>query len=216
MKSQPHIDLSGILDWSYAPFEVKNPSSWLNDHLKAIYDATTGPHRSPDPVECFILYTLSKNSRGNVLELGSWKGRSSCFLAQGIKESGLPDRQLHCVDWFKGDNTGGQSPDLDAMKKSIDSFDLGKYIAIHNSDMLTFDYQPLSNIDLVFYDSDHNTKPTTSALNRICPQLNQGAIVCIHDASWKMTKDAIENVKNIFEHMITINVWCGFAILKKI
>lgn len=107
-------------------------------------------------------------------------------------------------------------PDLVQMKKSVNFFGLDSCLTIHNSNMLDFDYQSISNIDLVFYDSDHKTEPTTNALKRIHQSLNDGAIVCMHDASWDMSKNAISNVSNMFKHIITLNVWCGFAILKKI
>lgn len=152
--------------------------------------------------------------KGDILEIGSWKGRSSCFLAQGIKESKVPNRRLHCVDWFKGDSTGGAFPDMEAMKDRISFFGLDNYVSIYNHDMLTFDYDSLLNIDLVFYDSDHNTEPTTKVLKKISGAISQNAIVCLHDASWPITKKAIENVGNIFKHLVTIDTPSGFAILK--
>ena len=208
--------INKIVDWEFDSYQQKNPSSWLNEELKHIYDNTIGPHCSPDPVECFVLYTLAKNSTGNILEIGSWRGRSSCFLAYGISKSGLSNRHLYCIDWFKGDSTGGENPDINIMKKSILSFNSESLVSIYNHDMLTFDYNSLSNIDLVFYDSDHNTKPTTEVLQKIYNILNYGAIVCLHDASWKMSQDAINNVNSLYKHITTLQVWEGFALLQKI
>lgn len=210
--------LEDFIGWKYPEYIQRNPSSWLsNPELKNIWDNTSGPFNSPDPVECFILYTLAKNCSGNCLEFGSWKGRSSCFIAKGIHDSEMPDRKLHCVDWFKGDKTGGHDPDKQEMINSLTRFDLLKYVDIIDDDMLQIDYDQFSNIDLVFYDSDHHTGPTVQVLSKIRPKLNKQCPVIVHDAKWPLAANAVQKLSDLcmYDHLITLPVWEGLAILRK-
>jgi len=204
------------------PVLKRNPASWLKDPaLIEMYTGTEGAHNSPDPVECWMLYNLAKLAPNNVLEIGSWRGRSSAFLAKGIKDSKddhtNKERRLACLDWFVGDKTGGASPDKFIMLRSLIKFDVNAFVDIYDQNMLEFDFAgKTQNVDLVFYDADHNTEPTKAVLNAIHPVLNPGCIVTMHDANWNMTRKAIYDLSEKYKHIGTLNVWEGFAILAKI
>ena len=207
-------DLVNTEAYSYSKV---NKSEWLKDEeLISMYDQTTGPHKSPDPVECWILYNLAKLSDGNIFEVGSWKGRSSSFMAKGIVDSGMSsNRRLYCLDWFQGDKTCGSDPDRSAMEDSLNKFGLTSLVTIYDENMLEFDYSKLSNIGLMFYDADHNTEPTVSVLNKVHPYLNETCILAAHDANWGMTADALRKVEDKFKKLKTLQVWQGFALLIK-
>ena len=208
--------LNSFVNLDKYDFSKKNKATWIPDEdIREIYLKTKGPHASPDPVECWILYNLSLLSEGNILEIGSWQGRSACFLGTGIKNSN-PARKLTCVDWFLGDNTGGKSPDKVAMINSVNGFGLNDIITIHDANMLEIDYSKIiDNVDLVFYDSDHNTEPTIKVLSAIHPYLNKNCILTIHDANWGMTRNAIKGVEDKYTHLKTLPVWEGFALLMR-
>ena len=199
-------------------FSKRNKPDWITDEsIRSMYTGTTGPHASPDPVECWTLYNLSLLSKRNILEIGSWKGRSSCFLAKGIQDSGdVSTRRLYCLDWFKGDDTGGANPNKSAMEESLAKFKLTDIVTIYDEDMLEFDFESkVKDIDLVFYDSDHRTEPTIKVLSKLHSILNTGCIVAIHDASWGMTVNAIRGLSDKYEHIKTLPVWEGFGVLIK-
>lgn len=196
-----HISMIDIIE------KVNN--GFLTGKLREIYDRTEGACESPDEYECYLLHTLARQTKGNILEIGTWRGRSASFLAEAIKDT---DRELYLVEWFKGDNTGGSNPNKEIMEKILKEY---KY-TLFDENMLNLDYSQMKNIDLVFYDSDHNTEPTTQTLTKIHPHLNKNAILCIHDANWEMTQKAIKNIEHLYRLMYTVNVWEGFCILKKI
>ena len=82
--------------------------------------------------------------------------------------------------------------------------------------MLEVDYSKIiENVDLVFYDSDHNTEPTIKVLSAIHKHLNKNCIVAMHDANWGMTRNAIKGVEDKYTHLKTLPVWEGFALLIK-
>lgn len=211
--------LGSFTDWKYPKYNRTNPPRWLNDTtLEDLYEYTRGPFNSPDPVECFVLYQLAKNCDNDILEVGSWRGRTSCFLAQGIKDSSNPDRKLHCIDWFKGDNTGGADPNYDDMLRSLKFFDLDKHTTIYSEDMLVFNYTEFfqtNKVDLVFYDSDHSTDPTVATLARIHEHINSDSILCMHDAKWEISRNAISRLSNLYKELVLLNVWEGISILCK-
>jgi hypothetical protein len=76
-------------------YEQKNQPDILPEDLKEIYINTEGACGSPDPFECYMLNKLAKEVKGNAIEFGSWRGRSSCFIAKGLKGT------LYCVDHLK-------------------------------------------------------------------------------------------------------------------
>jgi predicted O-methyltransferase YrrM len=213
-----HEFINKLVSTETYDFNQRNNFDWFKESsLKDLYLGTTGPHKSPDPVECWILYNLAKNTKGNIFEVGSWKGRSSAFLASGIVDSGKSsNRHLYCLDWFKGDNTGGADPNKLEMEASLNKFGLTSLVTIFDEDMLKFDYaSKISNIDLMFYDSDHRTEPTVKVLTEVHPMLNDNCILAMHDAGWGMTKRAIDSISDKFIHLKTIPVWEGFALLIK-
>lgn len=199
-------------------FVKKNKPSWITDiNLSNMYTATVGPWESPDPVECWALYKLASLTKGNILEIGSWRGRSACFLAQGIKDSGgASTRKLICLDWFKGDSTGGNDPSKEIMIESLNKFKVADLVTIFDHDMLKFDFKSnINDIDLVFYDADHRTRPTATVLKNIHSLINDKCIVAVHDASWGMSVKAIKEVSAEYTHIKTLPVWEGFALLIK-
>lgn len=190
------------------PFERSNHSSWLeSDRLREIHDGTEGPYGSPDPVECFMLHSLALRCPGEIVEFGSWRGRSACFLA----ESG---KLVQCVDSFNGDNTGGANPDRASMEAALRKFGLRERVTIHAIDMLEMDVSLLGYPSLVFYDADHGTEPTTTMLRRLHPILHPLAVIAVHDADFETTKDALRDISDIYDSTI-IPVWQGMAILTK-
>jgi len=212
--------LHGIIEWKYPNYNRRNPFQWLeNSELQHIYNYTTGPFGSPDPVECFLLYEIAKNCTGDILEFGSWKGRSSCFLAKGIADSNNSSRHLYCIDWFQGDDTGGAGAAYEDMIRSVQFFNLTKYVTVYNEDMLTIDYNKLlcdKKIDMVFYDSDHSPSPTVSILSSIANLIQSDSIICMHDSMHSMPRQAIARLNKFYKELIMLNVWEGFSILQKV
>lgn len=194
-------------------YEKKNPPTWLEDErLREIYAATTGPYDSPDPVECFILWSAARKAGGPILEIGSWHGRSSCFLADAASSV------LHCIDWWKGDQTGGANPSRKAMEDSLRLLGLTDRVVIHDADMTAFDYAVLPQAKMCFYDSDHSTAPTVSALTAASVCIEPGAPVFMHDASWQSTQAAIDQLcrLGLYERDDYYNVWEGLAKLRRL
>lgn len=221
------------------PFQKNNHATWLHESLQPLHRGTEGACGSPDPFECQMLWQNALKCKGNVIEIGSWRGRSTCFLAKGVKDSQLPNRKVYAIDWFQGDDTGGKNPDQAELRKSLKKFDLDEYVEVIDHDMLTFDYSTIDNVDLVFYDSNHKKEPTVEALTKLHPYINDRCKIFLHDAIFDVSTFAKENRRlgykkfkdnqegtveaineledaGLFEHIVTFWCWEGFGLLMKV
>src|SRR5205814_209559 len=119
---------------------------------------TEGPSDSPDPFECWLLSKLAQDAAGVVLEVGTWRGRSACFLGLDIPDGA----RLVCVDHFRGDTTGGDGADEAAAIDALARFAPGAEVV--RADMLTLDWGAILHapVDLVFYDAEHTLLSTRS------------------------------------------------------
>lgn len=79
--------------------------------------------------ELYSLYMLvlaSQDIPGDVVEIGSWCGRSACVLAQAARQAGDP--RIHCVDLFPGRDDWYENADGSfSMRVEIDGRLYGGY-----------------------------------------------------------------------------------------
>lgn len=145
--------------------------------------------------EKLVLLSLAKASEGIYVEIGSFLGASSCFISEGIRQSGK-DSQLYCIDTWENDAMSEGNRDTYAeflrntikYKKFIRPLRGWSYEVAKNFD------QP---IDLIFIDGDHSYEGVKEDVDLWLPKLNSGAIVVMHDIGWA------EGVQRIVKEKIT-------------
>lgn len=206
-------DLTGLESWleergrRHKPEAIASAARVIGcsvpvQRLIALWNSTDGPHDSPDPVECLLLYVLASRVKGPIFELGCWKARSTCFLAYAA-----PGR-VTTLDWFIGDQTGGRGASRREAEAALRKNDLTATIV--EEDMLTASPDLARGAELIFYDSDHSFDPTVKAMSRFLPQFSEGAIIVFHDADLHGTERAIAALD--LNHIVTLPVWEGLAI----
>lgn len=136
--------LSSIFYTQYLKFESNNSLHLANQKGIDLNSLLSKSSFIPGMIsydEAKTLFYLSSlgGIRGDVLEIGSWLGRSTTFLAAGCKTSN--NGIVHAVDTFKG-NPGKESmyispletqeTILDRFNKNIKQMNLGKYVKVHN------------------------------------------------------------------------------------
>ena len=128
------------------------------------------------PVELEFLYTQAKNME-SIVELGSWRGRSSHALASGCKGT------LWCVDHWKG--SLGTVLVKQAEKEDIYSIfleNLKEFTNIIPLKMNTDDalkYFEDGSVDMVFIDAGHNYAEIKNDINNWYPKVKK--LICGHD-----------------------------------
>ena len=155
---------------------IKLPQGWF-------HDGDINQYRK-------LIESLPNNS--TIIELGVWKGRSLCSIADLIKKKNL---KVYAVDTFKG--TIGEEKEHKAANKldlknefleNIKKFD----IEVQLYAMTTNEAAIIINeeFDLIFIDADHSDKGITDDLNNWLPKCK--GIIAGHDYE----KDTIRKVVN--------------------
>lgn len=137
-----------------------------------------------------FLYALCylQELEGDVVEIGSWQGRSTSFLARAVKES--KNGEFFAIDHFEG-NLGkedfyavdGSVNNLKAnFQKNMSKFELSDFVNL--LDMTNVKASKLINekvIRFLFIDGDHTKKGVKKDIELFFPRLVKGSIVVFDD-----------------------------------
>jgi predicted O-methyltransferase YrrM len=145
--------------------------------------------------ERLLLAKLARKSVGNGLEIGSYLGASSSYIASSM---GSSNRKLYCVDTWKNDAmTEGQRDTFDEFKKNVRNW-LDKIVICQGTSV-----EVSKSIDktfgFVFFDADHSYEGIKSDWESWKDKINKGAIICFHDYGWAegVQKVVKEDIKPI-------------------
>jgi predicted O-methyltransferase YrrM len=132
--------------------------------------------------ERLLLYKLARELKpGSVIvEIGSYLGASSTFLAAGAKESrGL----VYCVDTWENDAMSeGQRDTYEEFMKNTQRFKtvIAPLRGLSTDIARSFN----KRIDLLFIDGDHSYEGVKEDVEAWFPKLNEKAVVIFHDIGW--------------------------------
>lgn len=137
-----------------------------------------------------FLYTLCymQDILGDVVEIGSWQGRSSFFLARAVKESG--NGRFYAIDHFGG-NVGKEQfyavdGDLTNLKqnfiRNMERQGLSGFVNLLDMpNTEAVNHLKDSCIRFLFIDGDHTEEGVTKDIELFFPHLCKGAIVIFDD-----------------------------------
>ena len=110
-----------------------------------------------------------------VLEIGSWTGYSTVVMGQVAK-------QVHAVDWHKGDEHAGHNETLPEMWANINRYGLRDKIVIHvgRSEEVLPLLRP-DSFDMVFIDGFHRIDAVLKDIDLALPLMKVGATWAFHD-----------------------------------
>jgi predicted O-methyltransferase YrrM len=135
-------------------------------------------------VERLSLYSLGlKQSAGGVLlEVGSYLGASTIFLAAAAKEIGN-GAKVHCVDTWE--NQGMTEGFRDTWSDFQENTKLYKsYIVTHRGNSIEIAQTFAGQINLLFLDGDHSYEGCRLDVENWLPHLKPGGLVIMHDYGW--------------------------------
>lgn len=138
------------------------------------------------PKDGELLFKLSKQIEyGNVVEIGSWKGKSTFYLACGlIQGSG---GKVCCVDHHTGSReqrARNSAPinTLNDFTENMRKYNVGHKIQTYVMDSIEASKEIEDNIDLIFIDGSHEYKDVKADFKLWWPRLNQRGIMAFHDS----------------------------------
>jgi predicted O-methyltransferase YrrM len=142
--------------------------------------------------ELLLLYTLAKRLRGGTaVEIGSYLGASSCFLAAGCRRAGA---HLYCVDtWLNDAMTEGPK---DTWSEFVANTERHRATITPIRQPSTEAAEHFSGrIDMLFVDGDHSIEGVRGDLHAWLPHLSPGAWLALHDSGWaKGVQSAITEI----------------------
>lgn len=123
-----------------------------------------------------------------IVEIGSNRGKSACFLARGAKLD-TAGKRIHCVDlWTLGgqgeyNHLGFDQPEtLDRFREQIASARVKGQIVEHQGDSVEVaDEWTGGPVGLLFLDGDHRYEAVRADFLAWTPHLAPGAVVAFHD-----------------------------------
>ena len=134
------------------------------------------------------------------VEVGVWKGKSICYLAERLKKLNKSN-QLFAVDWFKGttneqglldeaEANGGSI--LDIFEKNVKDLGLEDLITTIESDSAeAARHFPYNSIPSIFIDANHTYEGVTRDLEAWWPKLAHGGWMLGHDFCAEQIKRAV-------------------------
>lgn len=129
------------------------------------------------------LLNLAQKNRGYIfVEIGSYIGASSCFIAAGIKKS-LKKSQLYCVDTWQNDAMSEVKKDTYPL--FIENTSKYKEIIVPLRGT-SVDVAKTFNkkVDFLFIDGNHSYEGVKADVDAWFPKLNARALVIFHDIDW--------------------------------
>lgn len=141
------------------------------------------------------LFTLcyTQQLQGDVVEIGSWQGYSTSFLARAVAESG--NGRMYAIDHFKG-NAGkedfyavGRSDLSDLQEKfreNMQHLDLAQTVTLlpmPNREAADQLRREAARVRFLFIDGDHSREGVQQDVDLFFPFLMKGSIVIFDDCS---------------------------------
>lgn len=149
-----------------------------------------------------LLYvSMFGEAEGDIVEIGSWLGRSTVFLAKGCQIA-HPNSVVHAIDTFEGtpgketlyhDSLAENETIFERFKANLIAVGLQDYVVSHR--MQSKEARPLFNtaqVRLLFVDGCHKYEAVMQDINLWQPLLSPGGHLLLHDYARSSEAGVIE------------------------
>lgn len=148
--------------------------------------------------EGFQLKALADGRR--VLEVGSYKGRSTCCMASVALE-------VVAVDHHKGDDSAGDGGTLDEFCGNLVRCGVADRVKVVCQDFRSFDPHPYGGFDLVYLDADHSAQATYEAAALALSCVRPGGVIAWHDCHYPTVVRGMEAAGLAWAHKVDSLGW---------
>lgn len=208
-------------EWS-----VKEPVFQEENKIEEDYKFTVDWFTCNKPAWTDIINKLKPR---RILEIGSYEGRSTCFLIDTLSQ--MYDSEIHCVDSWEG-GVEHQGSNMSAVeerfmhnvRKSLDAAKYKTAVSVHkglSGDKLT---ELLANgmkgkFDFIYIDGSHEAPDVLLDAVLSFQLLAKGGIIAFDDYLWVITdnvkdkdvlnhpKVAIDNFINVYTRKLNVVSW---------
>ena len=148
------------------------------------------------------LYNTSKNMK-SVVEIGSWKGRSTYALLSGCVD------MVHTIDHFLGSQERKDKTTLEAQDSDIHKIFINNVGHFNNLVVLKMDSAEAASkfedktIDMVFLDGDHSQESVAKDIELWLPKVTK--MICGHDINFSTVHRAVSD--SLGDYKIVKDIW---------
>lgn len=170
------------------------------------------------PNEGTLLYQLARKNRelGVVVELGSYHGKSTICLAQGVQN--INDGKVYAVDGFKGNRYADDGDFLSKFMQNVAAYGVGNSVNPIRGDFLEVAKTWNKPIRLLFMDGSHQYEDVKRDFDVWERHVVMGGVIAFHDSlnSPGVTRFIIETMRSgRFKQCETLNSKSGLTYLVK-
>jgi predicted O-methyltransferase YrrM len=180
---------------------------------------------SDEEAEKLFFLSAFQDLKGDIVEIGSWLGKSTVHLAKGCQLSG--NGVVHAVDIFKG-NVGKESmynaplnkneTIISRFKKNIRIAKVNKNIVIHAMTSAEASKKVNNKLRLIFIDGCHDYEFVNEDIQLWSKKLRKNGIIVLDDFTVRfpgVVRAAEENIINNKNFRVVLN-YDSFLIAQKI
>jgi predicted O-methyltransferase YrrM len=153
------------------------------------------------------LFDAARHSRGHVVEIGSWQGRSTIWLAAGARLAG---RRVFAIDPHEGSREDPSARTFNSFARNLDAAGLSDVV----TPLVMRSTEAVSNVDgpvgLLFIDGDHSIEGARLDSETWLPRVAPSGVVMFHDVA----TSGYSGPRRIFQRMVCWNP--GFHRLRKV
>lgn len=145
-----------------------------------------------------FLYRTAKEGpgTGEIVEIGSWKGRSTIILAHGSKEAGR--EKVHAIDHFKGDPECGPMEGEAEFLNNVKNAGVSDWVVpmvMSSEEAAALWAKKPKPIRLLWIDGSHAYEDVKRDFLLWEPFVVPGGIIAMHDTFWKDPRKVVrENI----------------------
>jgi len=126
---------------------------------------------------------------GQIVEIGSYRGKSTCYLATGLAISNNTSAKLHAIDlWTLGETSSAKyhtEQTWDIFKTQVAKYELSELVFPHMCSSMKAVKKRRKPIDLLFLDGNHHYRYVHEDWREWSKFLFPGSIVAFHDYAEK-------------------------------
>ena len=177
-----------------------------------------------------LLYGIVRSMKPSVcLEIGSARGRSTCYIAMALKENGRGT--LYAVDphteteW----NDHSSRDTYEILQQNLETLDLSAQVQVLRefSEEVARSWE--SPIDLLFIDGDHSYEGVKRDWELFVRHLSPFGVAIFHDTTWDLHPDPnqprltqmgvprfVEELRKVGYPVLTIDKDCGISLVQRV
>lgn len=156
-----------------------------------------------------VLFHLAFKSKGEIVEIGSWKGKSTIWLSKG-SESGLQNK-IYAIDPHAGSKEhlkGGKNVwTFDDFQKNLSKCKVDRFVIPLKKKSSEAVKDVSDNLGLVFIDGAHDYFSVKQDFMSWMPKISEGGVIAFHDSfgkGWDGVRKVVH--KEIFKSKVFKNV----------